>query len=84
MSNNYIFLTDEGYTFQPNSYTNEPDIENLQVIGISCGETQKKAFENLLKENPYLLKTSFNKVICYKLDNDYKEDIGCFFINAYR
>lgn len=69
--NFYLFLTDEGYTFQPNSYMNEPDIENLQVVGISSGETQEKAFVNLLTENPYLLRTSFNKVMCYKLDINY-------------
>ncbi|MGH4138228.1 hypothetical protein [Clostridium sp.] len=31
---NYIFLTDEGYTFMPNSESDMPDVENLQVIGV--------------------------------------------------
>jgi len=85
MSKNfYLFLTDEGYTFQPNSYMDEPDIENLQVIGISSGKTQEKAFENLLRENSYLLKKSFNKVLCYKLDINYKNEIKSFFINTYK
>jgi hypothetical protein len=29
---NYIFLTDEGYTFQPDSESDVPDIENLLAI----------------------------------------------------
>ena len=47
----YIFLTVEGYTFQPGSKSVEPDIENLQVIGFSQGKDSKDAFQNLLKEN---------------------------------
>ena len=46
----YIFLTVEGYTFQPGSKSVEPDIENLQVIGFSQGKDSKDAFQNLLKE----------------------------------
>lgn len=41
--NNCIFLTDEGYTYQPNSESDVPDIENLQVIGITHGENSKQA-----------------------------------------
>ncbi|MGH4120863.1 hypothetical protein [Clostridium sp.] len=41
---NYIFLTDEGYTFMTNSESDVPDIENLQVIGISNGNNEKEAF----------------------------------------
>jgi len=51
--NNYIFLTDEGYTFQPNS---ESDIENLQVIGICNGENEKEAFYNLMNQRGKLQK----------------------------
>jgi hypothetical protein len=32
----YIFLTDEGYTYQPNSDSDMLDIENLQVKGDLC------------------------------------------------
>ena len=52
----YIFLTNEGYTYQPNSNSIEPDCENAQMIGISNGENQKEAFENLIKEREYLKK----------------------------
>ncbi len=69
----YIFLTDEGTTFQPNSISDFPDIENLQVIGFASGENSKEAFSNLLKENKYLKKTSFTNIFSYKMDNNYEE-----------
>lgn len=43
---NYIFLTNEGYTYQPKLDSDMPDIENLQVIGISRGKDAKEAFCN--------------------------------------
>lgn len=53
--NRYIFLTTEGYTYQPNSESIEPDCDNAQLIGIVEGENQKEAFKSelyiLLKEN---------------------------------
>jgi hypothetical protein len=70
--NHYIFLTNEGHTFQPESESMEPDVENLQVIGFSSGITSKEAFEKLLVENSYLKQTSFNNVFCYELSEDYK------------
>lgn len=39
--NNYLFLTNEGYTYQPDSESIEPDCENSQLIGISPGNTQE-------------------------------------------
>ncbi len=44
----YIFLTLDGYTFQPDSKSVEPDIENLQVVGFAFGVNSKEAFQNLL------------------------------------
>lgn len=54
---NYIFLTHEGYTYQPNSNSDAPDIENLQVIGVADGENEQDAFYNLMNERNYLLST---------------------------
>lgn len=71
--NNYIFLTDEGYTYQPKSESDVPDIENLQAIGITHGESPKQAFYNLIRERKYLLETSFDKIFCYKLSSNYKD-----------
>jgi len=69
---NYIFLTKEGHTYQPDSESVMPDIQNLQVIGFSKGSNPKEAFEDLLEENEYLKDTNFNEVVCYPLDKDYK------------
>ena len=70
---NYIFLTTEGYTFQPDSETATPDIENMQVIGFSNGSTADEAFDNLLNTYAYLRDTSFRSIFCYKLDRRYEE-----------
>lgn len=70
--NNYIFLTDEGYTFQPASEGDPLEIENLQVIGFANGISADDAYKNLLFEYPYLKETKFENVFCYQLDKDYE------------
>lgn len=74
-------MTTEGYTFQPNSESILPDIENLQVIGFSSGVNAKEAFKNLLDNNQYLKNTNFDEVFCYKLDSDYKNTKEYFYIS---
>lgn len=76
----YIFLTNEGYTYQPNSENIEPDCENSQLIGIAKGENQEEAFENLINEREYLKYFNFNEIYCYKLDKDYKKSKKYFYI----
>jgi len=78
--NTYIFLTTEGYTFQPDSQSIEPDVENLQVLGFANGYDQKKAFSNLLKNNPHLLKTNFRETFCYQLDSNYTNSKKYFYL----
>lgn len=78
--NKYIFLTNEGYTYQPDSESIEPDCENSQVIGISNGETQEEAYSNLLEERAYLKEFKFNEVYCYKLDDNYEKSRQYFYI----
>ena len=70
----FIFLTDEGFTFQPDSDATTPDIENMQVIGFSSGRTADEAFDNLLNTYAYLKDTSFKTIFCYKLDKHYEEN----------
>lgn len=82
--NNYIFLTIEGYTFQPNSESILPDINNLQVIGFSSGIDAKDAFRNLLEIHPDLKETNFDEVFCYKLDKNYKASKKYFYISDYK
>jgi hypothetical protein len=80
----YIFLTFEGTTFQPGSEAIEPDIENVQMIGIAQGADQEEALENLLAENDYLLFTRFDEVYCYELAEDFGATRREFRISDYR
>ena len=74
----YIFLTFEGHTYQPYSESIESDIENLQVIGISKGNTSRLAFENLIKENNHLLETTFNEILSYELSSNFNSYVDYF------
>ena len=74
----YIFLTSEGYTYQPNLESSEHDIENLQVIGISEGNNSQIAFENLINNDEYLLETTFDEVFCYELSKNFKKSMSHF------
>jgi len=80
----YIFLTTEGFTFQLNSKSIEPDIENLQVLGFSKGKDSKDAFDNLLEENRYLIDTAFDKAISYELNKDYKDSLVYHSISEFK
>ncbi len=68
--NKYIFLTNEGSTYQPNSNSIEPDCENAQVIGFANGDTKIDAFNNLLNKNSKIQYTTFNEVYCYKIEDN--------------
>lgn len=67
LNKDFIFITFEGYTFQPNSNSDIPDIENMQVIGFSKGLNSKEAFENLKIKSSYLQETNFNEIISIEL-----------------
>ena len=86
----YIFITTEGFTYQPGSESPEPDVENCQVIGFAQGIDPHHAFQNLIQQNDFLLKTTFDEVVCYELKDveyhkhstyfsldDYKADLSC-------
>jgi len=72
--NDYILLTDEGFTFQPGTEDKLIEIENLQVIGFSSGTNSDEAFLNLLTVNPYLSLTGFEKIFCYQLRQEYAQN----------
>jgi len=82
----YIFITEEGVTYQPNSTTPlELDIENCQVIGFAKGENEDDAFKNLTKRNDYLLDTSFNEIICMELKSeDYYQKAKYFYLGEFK
>ncbi|NHV06282.1 MAG: hypothetical protein HA495_02975 [Thaumarchaeota archaeon] len=62
----FLFLTFEGVTYSSPEET-EPDVENLQVLGYAEGKNKEEAFENFLKENKWILETSFSEVICIEV-----------------
>lgn len=66
----YIFVTFEWHTFQPWSNSLDPDVENMQVIWFWKGFSRDEAYENLIKNNNYLLETSFNEIWCMKIANN--------------
>lgn len=68
--NKYIFLTDEGYTYQPDSTSDIPDCENSQVLGIIEGKDEKDAFQKLINENEFLKESCFTRFYCYELKNN--------------
>jgi len=81
----YIFITTEGYTFQPESESLEPDIENCQVIGFAQGTNEQDAFENLIRQNDYLLEIAFDELICYELKTiEYNKNLTHFYLNDFK
>lgn len=84
MMKNYIFLTHEGCTYQPASESNEPNIDNMQVIGISEGVSSEIAFEILISENEHLLKTTFDTIFCYELNPNFKDCVNYFSLASKR
>lgn len=75
----YIFITSEGYTFQPDSDSSIPDIDNCQVLGFGSGIDPDDAFRNFLKENEFLLHASFDEVKALELANDEER---CFYLKG--
>ena len=69
----YIFLISEGTTFQPNSTSSEPDIENMQEIGFAGGDTVQDAATRLAGLNAYLANTNFDEVFAIQLADDRRE-----------
>ena len=68
----YIFVTNEGNTYKPNSESLEPDCENSQVIGITSGINEMEALNRLLLELNYLENNPYREIYCYKLDDSFK------------
>jgi hypothetical protein len=75
----FIFVTHEGYTYQPDSESIEPDVENLQVLGFATGVDEDDAFKNLMSEDEWLIQTSFDEVKCLELRYEDYEHHAKFF-----
>lgn len=54
--NEYIIYTTEGYTIAPNENV---EVENCQVLGRALGNNPDEAKDNLLKDNPWIIKAGF-------------------------
>ena len=66
----FIFLTDEGFTFQPESDLVDSEVDNLQVLGFSEGLNIDAAIENFIQENEFLNELNFDNVLVFELIND--------------
>ncbi|MCK5490273.1 MAG: hypothetical protein KAI67_00350 [Candidatus Pacebacteria bacterium] len=66
----FVFYTTEGYTFQPDSESDIPDIENCQILGWGKGRTSAEAFDDFKKESPWLKTLRFNKVTGVELKDE--------------
>lgn len=75
----FIFVTHEGYTYQPDSESIEPDVENLQVLGFATGVDEEDAFKNLTAEEKWLLESNFDDVKCLELKQEDYERYARFF-----
>ena len=69
----FIFLTAEGSTYQPDSTSPIPDIENLQVIGFADGDTAQQAAMKLIEEQDFLVDTNFDEVFAIQIANENRE-----------
>lgn len=78
----YIFLTDEGYTFQPGFEEYPVETDNLQVVGFAAGHNVDDAYKNFFIECPYLHETTFEKIFCYKLDKEYERSRRDYNLNS--
>ena len=66
----FIFLTDEGFTFQPKSDFVESEMDNLQVLGLSKGLNTNNAIDNFIQDNEFLKKLNFDNVLVFELISD--------------
>lgn len=56
---NFLFFTDEGFTYDPN----EKIIENLQILGTGEGNDVLEAFKDFKTNQSYLKEFTFKEVI---------------------
>lgn len=70
----FIFYTCQGFTEGPN----EEEVDNCQLLGHAEGESAEKAFENLLKENPWITAKGFHLGLGNIIGQELL-DRGCYF-----
>jgi len=63
----FIFLTNEGTTFQPSDADIGDEIENAQVLGWGDGEDEDEAIRDFARNHSYLYDSTFNEAVMYEL-----------------
>lgn len=66
----FIFYTTEGSTFQPDSVSDVPDVENCQILGWGKGGDAEEAFSDFKNENSQLRILKFNEIIGVELRDE--------------
>lgn len=56
--NEYIIYTTQGHTIAPNENI---EVENCQVLGRALGSNPNEAKENLIKDNPWIVKAGYDE-----------------------
>ena len=64
---NYLFLTKDGFTFDPN----RSRIENMQVLGTGVGDDVVEAFNSFKYHQSYLKKYAFQNVMAVEYIGDF-------------
>lgn len=67
----FIFITDEGFTYDPNNKL----IENMQLLGSAQGKDILEAFKNFKQAQSYLSEFAFKEVIAVEFVGDFIRNI---------
>lgn len=62
----YIFYTNDGFSQDKNLQ----NTENCQILGLSQGENVKHAYDNLIKENDYILSHNYENIMAYEINGE--------------
>ena len=64
----FLFVTFDGVTFSSDEL-DEPDVDNLQVLGYGEGLDEDAAFKDFLAQNQWVLEKRFEEAICVEIKN---------------
>lgn len=67
----FIFITDEGSTYDPNNKL----IENMQLLGSAQGKDILEAFKNFKQAQSYLSEFAFKEVIAVEFVGNFIRNI---------
>lgn len=64
----FLFVTFDGVTFSSDEL-DEPDVDNLQVLGYGEGLDEDEAFKDFQAQNQWVLEKRFEEAICVEIKN---------------